>query len=259
MLGVSNPKILMKVKKFQFYILCLLFTIGLIAGCDTENLLGLDDEILEVTTLSADSQTLNIGDTTNVTATVNYSGNTNALGYTWRTTGGKIVGDGRNVIYAAPETAGTYTITLEVTDGTATARKDIRIEVIIGHAIVSRPNRYWQGNTFRQTLTYQLNVTALFREKPVLRYEILQEAARTGAFLTIAINGTPLIQDRSIGEVQPGAPVPIIGEVDVSSVLQTPGRYTVTLTLEVVNVIEKAWLLQRLMLIGAEGTLSEQR
>lgn len=251
----------MKVKKFQFYfqILCLLSTIALIIGCDTENLLNLDDEILEVTSLSADTQTLNIGDTTNVTATVNYSGDTGALGYTWQTTGGKIVGDGARVIYAAPETAGTYTITLQVTDGNVTARQNIQIEVIIGQAIVSRTNRYWRGNTFTQTLTYRLNVGALFRERTVLRYEILQDAARTGAFLTIAINDIPIIRDRAIGEVQPAAPVLIIDEVDVSSVLHTPGRYTLTLTLEVVNVVENAWLLQNLILIGAEGTLSELR
>lgn len=245
--------------RFYFRILCLLSAIGLITGCDTENLLSLDEEILEIATLSTGTQPLNIGDTTTLTATVNYSGEDTALGYRWRATGGMIVGDSTSVVYIAPETAGTYTITFEVTDGTVTASQDIRIEVSVGNTIVAMPNSYWQGNNFTQTLTYRLNVRKLFREKLTLRYEILQDAARAGAFLSIAINDTPLIRNRAIGTVQPAAPLLIEGEVDVSSVLRAPGQYELTLTLEVVNIMQDAWLLQKLELIGAEGTLLEVR
>ena len=48
-------------------------------------------------------------------------------------------------------------------------------------------------------------------------------------------------------------------EVDVSSVITAPGNYELSLTLEIVNVMEDAWLLRKLTFIGVEGTLSEIR
>lgn len=250
----------MKIQKLQFYIqiLCLLCVIGLVSACDTENLLNMDREMLDID-LRSETQTLNIGDTTTITATVNYSGDSAVLVYEWNASGGRIVGHGESVVYVAPESAGTYTITLEVSDGTVTERNDIRMEVNIGHAIVAMPNRYWQGNTFTQTLTYRLNVEEIFRDNITLRYEILQDTARAGAFLTITINGTPVIRNRAIGAVQPAEMLLIADNVDVSRIITAPGNYELALTLEVVNVMEDAWLLRKLTLIGVEGTIAELR
>jgi hypothetical protein len=250
----------MKIQKLQFYvqILCLLCAIAFVSSCDTENLLSIDKEMLDID-LQSESQTLNIGDTTTINATVNYSGDSAVLVYEWNASGGRIVGNGDSVVYVAPESAGTYTISLEVSDGTVTERNDIRIEVNIGHAIVAMPNRYWQGNTFTQTLTYRLNVEELFRDNITLRYEILQDTARAGAFLTITINDTPVIRNRAIGIVQPAEPFLIADDVDVSRIITAPDTYELSLTLEVVNVMEDAWLLRKLTLIGVEGTISEIR
>ena len=250
----------MKNQELQFYIriLCLMCVIGLISACDTENLLSIDKEMLDLD-LESESHALNIGDTTTITATVNYSGDPAALVYKWKTNGGRIVGDGKSVVYVAPETAGTYTVTLEVSAETVTSSLDISIAVGVGHAIVATPNRYWQGNTFTQTLTYRLNVEELFRDNIMLRYEILQDTARAGAFLTIAINGAPVIRSRAIGVVQPAEPFLIADDVDVSSRITAPGNYELKLTLEVVNVMQDAWLLRKLTLIGVEGTISEIR
>lgn len=246
-----NLRILLRV----LGVLCILC---MASACDTENLLNLDSEMLEID-LESDSQTLNIGDTTTIKAAVDYTADTNVLVYEWNTTGGRIVGEGRSVVYIAPETAGTYTITLEVTDGTVTERENIRITVNIGHAIIITPNRYWQGNTFTQTLKYRLNVEEVFLDNIRLRYEILQETARTGAFLTITIDDITIVRNRDIGEVQPDGPVLIADEVDVSSILQSPGVYELTLSLEIVNVMQDAWLLQKLTIIGVEGSLAEIR
>lgn len=250
----------MKIQKFQFYvqILCLLCVIGFVSACDTNNLLSMDKEMLEID-LESESQTLNIGDTTTITATVDYSGDPVVLVYEWNASDGRVIGDGTSVVYVAPESAGTYTITLEVSDGTVTERSDIRIEVHIGHAIVATPNRYWQGNAFTQTLTYRINVREIFRDNIRLRYEILQDTARAGAFLSIAIDGTSVARNRAIGVVQPAEPQMIADEVDVSSILTAPGNYELTLTLEIVNMMEDAWLLRKLTLIGVEGTISEVR
>ena len=223
----------MKTKRQQIniQILCVLFAICFISACDTSNLLSVDSETLEVD-LKSESHALNIGDTTTITAIVDYSGDPAALVYEWDASGGRISGDGTSVVYVAPETAGTYRVTLKVSGEMATSRANISIEVNIGHAIIATPNRHWQGNTFAQTLTYRLNVEEVFLDNVRLRYEILQDTARTGAFLTIAINGTPVIRERAIGEVQPAEQLLIADEVDVSSILRNPGNYELTLTLE---------------------------
>ncbi len=250
----------MKIKNLElyFHLFCVLCAICLVSACDTDNLLSIDEEMLDLD-LQSNSHTLNIGDTTTITATVDYSADTDVLVYKWNTDGGKIVGEGTNVVYIAPDTDGTFTITLEVTDGTVTTRDDIRITVNLGHAIVTMPNRYWQGNTFTQTLKYRLNVEEVILENIRLRYEILQDTARTGAFLSISINDISVVRNRDIGEVQPAEPVLIADEVDVSSHIQSPGVYELTLTLEIVNVMQDSWLLRKLTFIGVEGSLSEIR
>ncbi len=232
--------------------LCILF------GCDINDPLSLDTEMLDVD-LAADSNSINIGDTTKISATITYSGNSEALVYKWSTNGGRISGAGSSVVYIAPEKEGTYTITLEVSDGTVTEKDELRINVKIGHAIVATPNRYWQGNSFTQSLSFRLNVQQILQNNLRLRYDILQDAARTGAFLTISIDGTSVVRNRAIGEVQPPEMIPIADEVDVSSIIREPGNYELTLTLEVLDVMEDAWLLRKLTLIGAEGTITEIR
>ena len=250
----------MKNRYLQIHILLFFGLISLfsISGCDISDPLSLDSEMLDVD-LASNSNTINIGDTTTISATVTYSGNTDVLVYRWSTTGGRISGEGSNVVYIAPETEGSYTITLEVSDGTVTERDEVRISVNIGAAIVATPNRYWQGNSFTQTLSFRLNVQQIIQENLRLRYDILQDTARTGAFLSISINGSSVVRNRAIGEVQPLEMIPIADEVDVSSVIREPGNYELTLTLEVVNVMEDAWLLRKIMLIGAEGTITEIR
>ncbi len=250
----------LKFQKLQFYvqILFLLSVLCFVSACETENLLNIDPETLEIA-LKADTQMLNIGDTTTITATVDYSGDASDLDYIWNVSDGRIVGEGNSIVYVAPESAGTNTITLEVTNGNVSDKQQIRIEVSIGHAIIANPNRYWQGPNFTQTLTYSLNVDEIFRENIKLRYEILQDTARAGAFLSIAINGISVGQGRTIGAVTPDEPQMIGDEIDVSSVITVPGNYELTLTLDIVNVMEDAWLLRKLTIIGVEGTLNEIR
>ncbi len=249
----------MKIQKLQKYLhtLFLLLSVALISACDTNNLLDIDREMLDID-LDTDVQTVNIGDTTTINAHIDYSGDA-VLEYEWDTNGGRIVGDGASVIFVAPETAGTYTITLEVSGRSVSERTNIQIQVELGNAIIVMPNRYWQGTTFTQTLSFRLNIEELFRDNITLRYEILQDTAQAGAFLSIAIDGTPVIQDERIGSVQPARMMSIADDVDVSSFISAPGNYELTLSLDIVNVMEDAWLLQKLTVIGAEGSLSEIR
>ena len=250
----------MKNRYIQIHILLIscLISLCVLTGCDINDPISLDSEMLDVDLASA-SNSINIGDTTTISATITYSGNTDVLVFKWSATGGRISGEGANVVYIAPETEGSYTITLEVSDGTVTEKDELRITVNIGHAIVATPNRYWQGNSFTQSLTFQLNVQQVIQNNLRLRYDILQDTARTGAFLSISINGASVVRNRAIGEVQPLEMIPIADEVDVSSVIREPGNYELSLTLEVVSVMQDAWLLRKLTLIGAEGTITEIR
>ena len=233
-----------------------IFLIGIITACDTENLLNTDLEMLEIE-VETESQQLIIGDTTTLNATVDYTGDHSVLIYKWNAEAGRILGNGRSIVYVAPQSAGRYKISLEVTDGKTIKTFSLHIDVEIGNAIILLPNRYWKGNTFTQELTFRLSVQEIHRENVTLRYEILQESARIGAFLSIAINDTNTMQDNLIGIVQPDEPMIIIDDIDVSHIITDTGVYEVKLTLDVIDVMDNAWLLKKLMFIGLEGTLSE--
>ena len=213
-------------------------------------------EILEID-VETESQQLIIGDTTTLIASVEYTGDLSVLIYKWNAEAGRIIGNGRNIVYVAPQSAGRYTITLEVTDGDTTKNFSLQIDVEIGNAIILLPNRHWRGNTFTQELTFQLRVNEIHRENVTLRYEILQDSARIGAFLSIAINDSDILHDSQIGTIQPVEPFIVADDIDVSHLITDEGIYEVKLTLDVIDVMENAWLLKKLMFIGLEGTLTE--
>ncbi len=225
-----------------------------LTGCGNDPLTNPVRNTLEISGLSLTNQTVNAGDTATVTALTNYSGQAGDLIYTWKATAGKIIGTTASVTYLAPDTPGTYTITLELTDGFVVDQRSITVEVIASHSLSIGSNTYWAGDSTTPELKYQVKVTTIFRRDVMLRYEILQDQARAGAFLSIYINGAPLVREKAIGEVQPvGQPV-IKGDVDVSSIIKGPGQYEVTLTVEVTKAVERGWLLRSAQLIGAEGS-----
>ncbi|MCE2395969.1 hypothetical protein J4G02_15495 [Candidatus Poribacteria bacterium] len=79
----------------------------------------------------------------------------------------------------------------------------------------------------------------------ILQYDIVQDAAKTGAFLNVNVNGVVLVEEEAIGEVNPPDRIIITGEVDASRIITEPARYDVTLTLVVVNAIERGWFRSR--------------
>ncbi len=110
--------------------------IALIIGCNGDPPTKPSVEVLEIQALTIEPQSLEIENTATVSAAVNYSGSLNALGYTWTTTGGEIIGNTASVTYVAPDKAGTYTISIRVTDGTLSVTEKIAVEVTLGPAIV---------------------------------------------------------------------------------------------------------------------------
>ena len=156
--------------------------------------------------------------------------------------------------YVASDTSGTHTITLQLTDGFAVAEHAITVEILAQQSLLIDTDTHWAGQGESLVLKYQINVTQILHQPVILQYDIVQDEAKTGAFLNVEVNGVLLVEEAAIGEVDPRERIVITGETDVSEIITSPGRYDITLTLVVVNAIERGWLLQRAVLIGVEGS-----
>ena len=98
-----------------------------------------------------------------------------------------------------------------------------------------------------------MDVEEITRPDVKLQYEILQDQAAAGAFLSIKVNNTVFAKDVAIGSVQPTNHL-IRDGINVSSVINAPGQYEIVLTLVVVKVVERGWQLQNTVLVGVKGS-----
>ena len=232
--------------------ICILILI--LIGCDTDPTLTPPiRHTVEISGLNLTNQMLEAGGTTTIAATFDYSGDEADLIFRWEASSGQIIGEGSSVTYVASETSGTHTITLQLTDGFAMAEHAITVEVLAQQSLLIDADTYWAGQGETLVLKYQVSVTQILHQPVILQYEIVQAEARTGAFLNVDVNGVLLVEEEAIGEVDPRERILITGKVDVSGIITGQGPYEVTLTLIVVNSVERGWLLQRAELIGAEG------
>ena len=226
-------------------------------GCgDPDNPMLTVHEILELGELSITDSTLDTGGAATVTAQFSYTGSASDLIFRWTAEAGTVIGETASVTYLAPDAPGVYTITLELTDGLEIAQGSVSVEVF-GHSLSVASDTHWPENELTSRLKYRINVTEIFRPDVVFRYEILQDRATTGGFLSISVNSTLFVNEAAIGEVGPGDKPVITGEVDVSSVVTQPGSYELTLTLLVTKPVDRGWLLQEAELIGAEGAANQ--
>lgn len=237
----------------RFFPICILILI--LVGCDTDSTLTPPiRHTVEVSELSLADQTLAAGGTTTIAATFDYSGDEADLIFRWEASSGQIVGEGSSVTYVASDRPGTHTITLQLTDGFAMAKHTITVEVLTQQSLLIDADTYWAGQGETLVLKYQVNVTQIVHQPVILQYVIVQAEARTGAFLNVDVNGVLLVEEKAIGEVNPGGEIIINGKTDVSEVITGPGRYEITLALAVVDAVERGWLLEKAELIGAEGS-----
>ncbi len=234
-------------------LLCI--SVLMLIGCsDDETLTPRIRHTVEISELSLTSQTLDPGGTTTVTATFNYSGDEADLIFRWEASSGQIIGDTSTVTYVASNATGTPTITLALTDGFAMVEHSITVKIVAPQSLLIDSDTYWAGQGETLVLKYQASITQILHQPVTLRYKILQAEAKTGAFLSVEVNGTLLVEEEAIGEVQPIEKMTITEEIDVSRIITGPGRYEITLTLIVVNAAERGWLLQTAELVGAEGS-----
>lgn len=227
----------------------------ILISCDTDpTLTSPIRHTVEISELNLINQTLEAGGTATITAAFDYSGDEADLIFRWEASSGQIIGEGSSVTYVASDTPGTHTITLQLTDGFAVAEHAITIEVLVQQSLLIAADTYWAGQDEMLVLKYQVNVTQVLHQPVILQYEIVQAEARTGAFLNVDVNGVLLVEEEAIGEVDPRERILFTGKVDVSGIITGQGPYEVTLTLIVVNSVERGWLLQKAELIGAEGS-----
>ena len=253
----SRLKSRKRFEPFKSYIrllpICIL--ILMILGCDTDPTLTPPvRHTVEISELSLTDRTLEAGGTTTITATFDYSGDAADLIFGWEASSGQIIGEASSVTYVASDIAGTHTITLRLTDGFAMAEHAIAVEVHPQQSLAIDADTYWVGQGETLALKYQINVTQILHQPVILQYDIVQDEARTGAFLNVDVDGVLLVEEEAIGEVDPPERIVIMGEIDVSRIFAGQGRYEVRLTLAVVNTVERGWLLQNAVLIGAEGS-----
>ena len=229
--------------------------IVILIGCDTDQTVTPPiRHTLRISALNLTDLTIESGDTTTIAVTFDYSGDEADLIFGWEASSGTIVGNGSSVTYLAPNVPGTYTITLQLTDGFAMAEHSATVEVLAAQSFLIDSDVYWTGEGETLVLRYQVNVTRILHQPVILRYDIVQDKARTGAFLGIDVNGISLVEEEAIGEVDPAEGISITGEGDLSRIITGLGTYEIALTLVAVNPVERGWLLGEAALLRAEGS-----
>jgi len=232
----------------------LLITFALFISCgDDGQLYSPPKEYLEIEELKSNQTEIEYGETTTITAVVEYSGDESFLSYQWSVTAGNISGHGDSATYIAPDEPGTQTITITVTDEVVITQATVNIVIKPpAHQLIIGENTYWQATSLNDVLQYDVKVDRILRDKVELRYDITQNKEEAGAWLSITINGDFVLRDKKIG--LPATPKQTIERIDVSNVIKTPGLYTVEFSLSLPNLVKQAWLLNAANIIGVEGT-----
>ncbi|HGJ66040.1 TPA: hypothetical protein ENS27_11725 [bacterium] len=246
-----------------FIIIVFLLIISLcFIGCgeDVNNILS--PETLNVTALNTSQTTIGVGDTMTVEADFTYSGDITVLMFTWSATGGKIRGSGSTVVYEAPNTPGSYSISVKVTDGAISSGKTVTVRVTQESptpSIIIDQNTYWSAEAVKDKLAYDVKVTKIATGKVTLHFEITQDKDDFDAQLSIEINGKVVLPRMFIGAEQPSTGKITVRDIDVSKVITTTGRYTINLYIEPGNRAKNGWLLNELKLVGVEGSSDPQQ
>jgi hypothetical protein len=246
--------------KYIFYIL-LLFGIIFIIGCGSDIPTNISNETLNVREIKATQSSIGTGETTTIAASVDYSGDTTVLMYTWTTTGGKVRGSGNRITYESPNTPGLYSVSVKVTDGSISSGNTIEIVVTQQSntpTIIIDSDTHWPSEN-KSKLAYDVNITKIASGKVLLRFEITQDNDIFDAFLSIQIDQQTVLPEMAIGNEQPSTGKVTTRDVDVSGVIKSPGRYVIALYMRPGNRAQNGWLLNEAKLIGVEGSSDPQQ
>jgi len=239
----------------QSITLITILSLFIIIGCGEDQLYAPARGTLEIVELKSNLIELESGDEATIECQVNYSGQAAFLSYTWDATDGNIVGNGKQVVYTAPEEPGAQTITLTVTDGDVIDQQSITISIeAISNMITIASNTYWPAETLDDVLQYEVTVDEIFSDRIELKYDIIQDQDNVDAFLSITVNGVAALNKKAIGGFIPSTAERTIDKIDVSNFVQEPGKYTIEFVLELTNLVDNGWLLNEAKLLRVEGT-----
>lgn len=243
-------------KIFLVIYLLLILILMAIVGC-SEDIPFFPKETLKVEEVVAIEPTLEVSDTTTLEAIVDYSGDRTVLMYTWTVSSGNIQGSGSKVTYKAPNTPGTYLVSVTVTDGTISASGTIEIVVTersTSSVLIIDRDTYFPAEATKDKLAYDVKVTKISTKKVTLHYDITQKNDKFDAFLSIEINNKVVQKEMAIGNEQPSTAERTIRDIDVSSVITAPGKYMVVFYIRPGDRARNGWLLNEAKLIGVEGS-----
>ncbi len=102
---------------------CVIAAVTIFIGCSDE-----EESSISITSLTANPTTVVAGDTSTITATVDYNGD-ETVSYEWSCDDGTISGSGNSISWIAPSDTGSYTISLTVSDGDVSDNGNVTIEV----------------------------------------------------------------------------------------------------------------------------------
>ena len=103
-------------------------------------------------------------------------------------------------------------------------------------------------------LRYEVTVDGVFSNRVELKYDITQDQDKVDAFFSITINGTVALDKKAIGGFIPSTAERTVEKIDVSNVIQEPGKYTIEFSLELTNLVKNGWRLNEVKLLRVEGT-----
>jgi hypothetical protein len=239
----------------QSVIIAAILPLLIIIGCGEDQLYAPVRGTLKITELTSSATELDSGDTATIECQVEYSGQESFLSYTWSVTSGNIAGNGKQVVYTAPEEPGVQTITITVTDGTVIDQQSITISVkAISSMITVGSNTHWPAKALDDVLRYEVTIDKVSNNKVELKYDITQDQDKVDTFLSITINGTTVLNKKAIGGFIPSTAERTIDKIDVSNVIRAPGKYTIEFSLELTNLVKNGWLLNEAKLLRVEGT-----
>ncbi|UCC15908.1 MAG: hypothetical protein JSU58_05905, partial [Dehalococcoidales bacterium] len=118
---------------------------------------------------------------------------------------------------------------------------------------------HWPATAHKDKLAYNVKINKVVSSKVLLYYDITQDRDEFDAFLSIQIDQTIVLQETAIGAEQPSTAKRTVREIDVSSVIASPGRYMITFYIRPGDRVENGWLMNEAKIIGVQGTSDPQQ
>lgn len=242
----------MRRKTTIYFVLCSLALV-VIVGCGDDILLL--PETLEIGNIEISQSSIGVGETTVLEAFVSYSGDETVLIYDWSADAGTVGGADTRATYIAPETPGTYFITLMVSDGAVSDEKTVQIDVggQAADSIILDFDTHWPATDHKDKLSYRVNVISVTGTRTLIQYDITQDMDEFDAFLSIEIGQSPVLPETGIGAELPSTAKRTVDQVDVSHIVNTPGVHIITFFIRPGDRVQNGWLLNEARLIGVQG------